>query len=130
MAVAVESHSIPQPAQADNIPQNSKQVSSDSQIQKPLAFREFYPQEQAAAAMPHQQMPQVKLSSLNKTSAYESYIKPAVLGLGSMGALAAGANYIRKKRRDKINRARDEQWRREAMQQALQLTGQGNLSNP
>ena len=116
MAVPVQSKTVPQPARTEHLPQNSlgilpgagdaKQPSGSAlasqaapvQQQQRSAYATFHPSQVAAA----------------KTAALHPLVAPALGGVAAVGMAAAGVHALRKKRREHLDKLRDNMWKEDA----------------
>lgn len=115
MAVPVQSKTLPQPARTEHLPQNSLGIlpgagdakqPSGSVIAAPAspagqkqlsAYATFHP----AAAVA-------------KTAALHPLVGPTLGGIAAVGMAAAGVHALRKKRREHLDKLRDNMWKEDA----------------
>ncbi len=125
MAVPVQSKTVPQPIGTQVIPQNSLGILPGAgDAKQPTGI---------ALPMPGNQQNQQNNRPMQNQSAYSTFhpaqktaglhpiVAPAVGGLLTLGATATGINMLRKKRREHLDKLRDNMWKEDAKNQALNM---------
>jgi len=122
MAVPVQSKSLPQPAKTENMPHNSLGLlpsASDARAVPPQPANV----QQANTQQANAQRQIVAVQSNNSKLAFELYhplnkqagiAAPVLGGLATIGASAGAISYYKKKRRERLNKERDNLWKQDA----------------
>ena len=136
MAVPVQSKTVPQPARTEHLPQNSLGI-------LPGAGDARQPSGGALPAVQGQAQHQPVSNNVQSQSAYATYhpaakavaktaalhplVAPALGGIAAVGLAAAGVQTLRKKRREHLDKLRDNMWKEDAKAQpALNISRPDN----
>jgi hypothetical protein len=122
MAVPVQSKTVPQPARTEHLPQNSLGIlpgAGDAKQPSGSALPAVQGSQGQAQAqrLPQNQMPGRAYAAYHpaaKTAALHPLVGPALGGIAAVGMAAAGVHALRKKRREHLDKLRDNMWKEDA----------------